>query len=101
MEDSPTDGKQFRTIIPRDLVGEITNDLLEDVHTERGEIISSMKRYLGYLNTLLPQDAEWLRARGYLLYLVRQLRELSTAEETLLQEFFKSSNESAMDHVSL
>ena len=86
----------FRAIISRDMVGDITATGLEELNKERSEIIASMKRYLGFLNTLMPQDAEWSRARGYLLYLVAQLKALNEAEDATLQEFFKSSNEAAM-----
>lgn len=100
MSNEFTDDAQFRAIISRDMVGDITATALEDINKERCAIVASMRRYLEYLNTLMPHDAEWSRARGYLLYLVKQLQSLNTAESAHIQEFFKSSNEAAMDCVN-
>lgn len=83
------------------MIGTVTSSSLEHINTEREAVVASMKRYLEYLNTLMPSDAEWLRARGYLLYLAGQLEELNTAERVALQEFFKSSTEAALDCITL
>lgn len=101
MANEPTDEERFRAIIARDMVGDITATSLQTINREREAIVSSMARYLGYLNTLMPQDAEWSRARGYLLYLVGQLKALSAHEDTALQEFFKSTNEAALDCITV
>lgn len=100
MENEDRIDAAFRAIVSRDMVGDITASGLKRLNEEKASIIASMERYLGFLDTLMPNDAEWSRARGYLLYLAGQMKSLNEAEVATLQEFFKSSNEAAMDSMT-
>lgn len=100
MANEPTEDELlFKSIAAPIVVCELTLESLKTINAERATVRTSMEQYATYLATIPPHDASWHHSRMFMLHLVAELRRLNAAEDTLLEELFKSNNKAAMDQV--